>query len=167
MNTPLGWRTFSLCLAAVALALAYGLGIAWVWTPVFIVLGLLGWWAPAVLKLQPATALFIVFIAAAALGCILGLPTAAMLLAVLAALAYWDLDALHLRLSEVSDSPATRRLAAGHLKRLLAVLGLSLAAGLGAIFIHINLTLGWAMILGLVVIAGIRLGIGALNDNVE
>lgn len=160
-------RLLSLALAAIALCIGYAWNDQWVWALLFLALGGAGWVLPKRLARPLGPPLFTVFAAAAGLGAANLLPTPAMLLAILAALAYWDLDAFQERLKRVPASEDTRRLEELHLKRLAWVLGLGLALSLPGLLLHIKINLLWAMLLALLIIFGIRQGIGFLRQNHE
>jgi hypothetical protein len=102
---------------------------------------------------------------AAAFGMVGGLPALPLLVAVLASLAYWDLDGFNQRLSRVSSTDATRSLEKSHLRRLIIALSLGLLVSLMALSIRIDLSMAWAILLGLVIVISLRLGIGALQHH--
>jgi len=161
MNAAGTWRSISLLAAAGTLAAGYalgGLGMGAIACLVIGAAGALGLLRP---KIDFSQWLFIAFLSAATLGILIEMPELAMLLGLLAALAYWDLDAFQRRLGLVEPGEATSRLEKSHLGRLGLVLGLGLALGLAALFIRLNLTLCWGILLGLAIILGLRLGIGA------
>ena len=96
---------------------------------------------------------------------IIELPSMLLLVAVLASLAYWDLEGFHQRLSRVDSTDATHRLEKSHIRRLFIVLGLGLVVSLVALSIRIDLSMVWAILLGLVIVISLRLGIGALQHQ--
>ena len=172
-------RLFSLALAIAALAAGYIWNGIWELAVICIFLGILGWALDS--KNRPANkkhpaqnsavktgpALFLGIVAAAGLGAAIALPVLPMLAAVLAGLAYWDLDGFQERLERVPASEDTRLLEKLHLQRLAWVLGLGLALSLPGLLLDIQLNLGWAILLGLLIVVGIRLGIGFLRQNQE
>lgn len=158
------FRLGSLILAAGALVTAFGAGDLWGWAIVFVTLGLFGAIGSRRLRASLGTFWLVIFVIAAAIGMIIGLPAWPLSVAVLAALAHWDLDAFNYRLSRADPTDSTRRLEKSHLLRLLIVLGLGMAVSLLALSIRINLSLVWAMLLVLVIVVGLRLGIGALMN---
>jgi predicted membrane-bound spermidine synthase len=105
----------------------------------------------------------ILFVAAAAIGVIVGLSVFPLLIAVLASLAYWDLDGFQQRLSRVDSSDWTHNLEKSHIRRLLIALGLGLAASLIGLLIRTDLSMIWAILLGLVIVVSLRMGIRALQ----
>ena len=160
-------RLLSLALAATALFVGYAWRGQWVWALLFLILGAAGWMLPKILARPLGTPLFVVFAAAAGLGAANELPAVAMLIAILAALAYWDLDAFRERLKRVPASENTRLLEKLHAQRLGWVLGLGLALCLPGLLLHIKINLLWAMLLSLLIVIGIRQGIGFLRRNQE
>jgi hypothetical protein len=155
----------SFALACLALAAGYGLSGSTGWAVVLIGFGLAGWGIIKWLKLAAGNIFFILMIVAAGLGPGNGANPFLMLISILAALAFWDLDAFLQRLALVEPSPITHELEHKHLRRLLVVLGAGLLLGGVGLVIKIELNLGWAVILGIVILIGIRLGIQSLNAN--
>jgi hypothetical protein len=99
----------SLVLAACALVIAYGIGNLWGWAILIAGLGILGGFGPRSLRVRFNRLWLLGFVIAAAIGMLSGLPALPLLVAVLASLAYWDLDGFNQRLSRVDPSDATRR----------------------------------------------------------
>lgn len=156
-------RTFSLLLAASALVIAYGIGELWVWAILIAGLGILGGFGPRSLRTRFGNVWLLIFLIAAANGMMLRLPSALLVIAVVASLAYWDLDGFNQRLSSVEPSDMTRSLEKSHLRRLAFALSLGLAVSLVTLPIQIELGMVWAILLGLVIVISLRLGISALQ----
>jgi hypothetical protein len=154
-----------LVLAVIALSLGFLLAGHWGWALLFCILGLVGWLAryPAFYFAPAGNLLFAVFLTAAALGVIAGLPVPLMLAAVTFNLGFWDLHAFENRLRQAVSSPATAALEKAHLQRLLPVLALGFLLGVIPLSIQFELSLEWAMALGLLVVLGLRLGIHFLT----
>jgi hypothetical protein len=93
------------------------------------------------------------------------LPALPLLVAVLASLAYWDLDGFNQRLSRVDPSDATRSLEKSHLRRLIIALSLGLVVSLVALYVRIDLSMAWAILLSLLIVISLRLGIRALQGK--
>lgn len=153
----------SLVLAACALVIAYGIGNLWGWAILIAGLGILGGFGPRSLRVRFNRLWLLGFVIAAAIGMLSGLPALPLLVAVLASLAYWDLEGFNQRLSRVDPSDATRSLEKSHLRRLILALSLGLVVSLMALLIRIDLSMVWAILLGLVIVISLRLGIGALQ----
>jgi hypothetical protein len=109
--------------------------------------------------------MFIFVVIAAALGILAEMPSLAMLVAILAALAAWDLNAFQARLALAPKDEKTLALEKAHLLRLGWVLGAGLFLSLAGLLVQIRLSLLWAMLLGVVVVFGIRLGLDALRGR--
>lgn len=157
--------TFSLIMSASALVIAYGIRNLWGWAILIAGLGILGGFGPRSLRLKFGYGWLLVFVIVAANGMMIGLPAWLLVLAVLASLAYWDLDGFNQRLSRVDASDATRSLQKSHLRRLALALSLGLVVSLVALSIRIDLSMAWAILLGLVIVISLRLGIGALQQQ--
>lgn len=161
------WRLLALFLSTGILAIAYAWQLSWGWALPFIFLALFVWLGAEKLDLPVGDFVFIACLSAAMLGVIQDIHLVPLLLATLAALAWWDLDHFYHRMHKMTESDATRRLMAAHYQRLLAVLGIGLAISLAAAVISIPLSLGWAMILILVFIVCIRLGLNAIDRGLK
>ena len=160
-------RLLGLALAAIALFVGYAWKDKWIEALLFLILGAAGWMLPKMLARPLGSPLFVVFAAAAGLGAANELPAPAMLIAILAALAYWDLDAFRERLKRVPASENTRLLEKLHVQRLGWVLGLGLALSLPGLLLHLKINLLWAMLLSLLIVISIRQGIDFLRQNQE
>lgn len=159
------FRLGGLLLAAGALAIAFAAGGLWEWAIAFAAWGALAAAGTRWFGASLGTICLIIFVTAAATGMLLGLQPIALLVAVCAALAHWDLDAFGLRLSRADHTDLTRRLEKSHHLRLLVVLVLALAVSLLALSIRINLSLIGAMLLVLVIVISLRLGIAAIYKD--
>jgi hypothetical protein len=167
----------SLLLASAALAAGFAWERQWSWAAFFLAAGGVGWIAAHLLapKTYPAAArsasnrlgsvMFIFVVIAAALGILAEMPSLAMLVAILAALAAWDLNAFQARLALAPKDEKTLALEKAHLLRLGWVLGAGLFLSLAGLLVQIRLSLLWAMLLGVVVVFGIRLGLDALRGR--
>lgn len=159
MRTISYWQTGSLMLALGALALGYASGGLWFGALLLGLLAVVVRLAPLGLSLDKGTAVFILLLAAAAVGVLNSVSSVAMFAAALSALAYWDLEAFQHRLRRVKPDEATQALQQAHLKRLLGVLGVSLALSLVGLAVQIRLSIGWGILLGLAALVFIRLGL--------
>ena len=153
----------SLILAACALVIAYGIGNLWGWAILIAGLGILGGFGPSSLRVRFNRLWLLGFVIAAVNGILSGLPALLLLVAVLASLAYWDLEGFNQRLSRVDPSDATRSLEKSHIRRLLIALGLGLVASLIGLSIRTDLSIIWAILLGLVIVISLQMGIRALQ----
>jgi thiosulfate reductase cytochrome b subunit len=72
-----------------------------------------------------------------------------MLVGTLAALAAWDLDHFERRLRTAQRVEAQGALIRAHLRRLSIVAGLGLTLGGIALSVQVEITFGWALLLGL------------------
>jgi hypothetical protein len=152
-------------LSVIALSLGFLLAGHWAWALLFCILGLVGWLAryPAFYFAPAGNILFAILVTASALGVIAGLSVPLMLAAVTFALGFWDLHALETRLRQAVSSPATATLEKAHLQRLLPILALGFLLALIPLSIQFELSLEWAMALGLLLVVGLRLGIHFLT----
>ena len=157
--------TSSLVLAACALMIAYGIENLWGWVLLLAGLGIVGGIGSRRMRTSFSVWWLLLFITAAAYGMIIGLPVLPLVVAVLASLGYWDLDAFDQRLSKVDPSDARRSLEKSHIRRLILALSLGLAVSLVVASIRIDLDLIWAILLGLVIVISLRLGIAALQHQ--
>ena len=99
---------------------------------------------------------------AAGLGMFTGAARPAMLAGVVAGLAWWDLADFTQRLERFGrpDDPERESLISAHLRRLALALGLGLLLGMAALAASIDLSLEWAMVLGVLAVLLIRVSIG-------
>ncbi|MEW5872780.1 MAG: hypothetical protein AB1894_26205 [Chloroflexota bacterium] len=159
MRTMRTWQLGSLALALSALALGYSSERLWIWALLLVLLAVFVRLALPGTPGDKGTALFVLLVAAAAVGVLNGVSSLVMLVAVLFALSYWDLEAFDRRLGRIELDEATQLLQQAHLKRLLVVLGVSLILGLTGIAVQIRLSVGWGILLGLMALMFIRLGL--------
>lgn len=162
MNTVL-FRKLSFFLACFFLGLALLLGAQWLGAICALGLGIAGWFLLDKIRWHAGQAGFILLVAAAAGGIWIGLPLWLMLLVVLFTLAFWDLDAFHYRIAGLKPDDRIKKLEKAHRDRLFLALITGGVISLAGVFIRLNLSLGWAIILGLVIVLGIRFGIRALG----
>ncbi len=102
-------------------------------------------------------------VSAAAFGVWRGIPAAWMLFAAVAALVAWDLDALAQRARSVGQVAGEAGLIQAHLRRVLIVGGGGLALGEIAASAQVEFSFGWALLLGLLALAGLGLVVGFLR----
>ncbi|MGD8624715.1 MAG: hypothetical protein PVF47_02325 [Anaerolineae bacterium] len=142
-------------LATLALALGYGLGAQWTGTAAALAAGLL--WLAAWWRRLPWTAAagLVAFTILAAGGIWLGLGAGWMLLALIAALAAWDLDAFARRLAGADRIHEEEAVERRHLARLGLVIGLGGFLALLALGIELRLTFLPALLLGLLAVIGL------------
>ena len=148
-------KNLSLFMACSALAVAF-------WIPQYILLSVI-FMMVFVINLIPtkknpsilSSILFIVVISGAAFGIMVGGSPPLLLFVCVASLSYWDLDALDRRLKPQKSTELTREMEKSHIYRLLGSLGVGYLIGLVSLSIHIKLSIGWAIVLGIAVFAGI------------
>lgn len=171
MTRRLRLISFGVCYAA--LALGFGLGGQLAWAVLWAVGGAAGLVLLYKSKLELGQAGFLLGVGGAAWGIWQGLPAWALVLALGAALAFWDLDAFLERLRAVGavESPeaaaALRALERAHMRQLAWALGIGMALCAAGFWVKLELSLGWAIFLGVVVIAAIRLGVAAFEPRPE
>jgi hypothetical protein len=145
----------STILATLGLALGYAAGQLWAGAALIVVLGVFwllgrrggrGWVASMGMTC---------FVGAAALGIWWQLPASAMLAGAVAALAAWDLDDFVQRMQGTDHVVDEDGMARSHLRRLLIVGGVGLLLGGVALGIQIELSFGWALLLGASAILGL------------
>ena len=153
----------STILATAALVLGYAEDGLWAARPPTLLLGLLrslgrrrGWDWIAPLWL-------ISLHGAAAIGLLLNLEAGWMLLAAVAALSAWDLDAVLRRLGGAQEGDALRDLERRHLGRLLLVNAVGLTLAGMALEFSVRLSLAAAILLGLLALAGLSQMIAFLS----
>lgn len=155
----------SVGLAAGSLALVYGLGGLWIGALCSAVLGIL-WLASARRWARTASAGLILSTVLCAFGLTQGLAPAGMLVCLVAALTAWDLDDFHRLLESKATVVHAGQLQRQHLQRLVVVNLLGLVLGLVALNIGAyapRLTLGLAVLLGLLAILGLSRAISFLR----
>jgi hypothetical protein len=157
------YTTISIVLAALLPAAGYASGGHWIGAVACLALGGLwlagqrrGWDGSEALGLAG-------FAGIAAVGVWLELPTAIVLVGVVAALVAWDLDRFTQRLRNAGQIDQERTLVRAHLQRLLVVAGLGLLLGLAAGIIPAPSSFGWALGLGALAIVGLSRVIRAFN----
>lgn len=155
----------SIGLATLGLALGYALHAHWLWAGLAIGLGLgwlvgqgWGWYWPAPVG-------FTLLIGLAAWGVWQGLSPGWFLFSTVAALVAWDLANFAQRQQQAAPEARAAGLAGLHLRRLLPVAGLGWLLGYLALNLHFNLSFGWALLLGLLVILGLSRAIGFLKQG--
>jgi hypothetical protein len=147
--------SISISLATISLALGYAQGSLWPGAGLIVVLGLL-WLGGQQLQTHWLPNLgFVALVGAAAYGIWQELSVVWMLLGIVTALVPWDLVHFSQRLRQVGHISGEAQLKRDHLRRLLPVAGAGLALAGVALSFQFELSLGWAMILGLLVVIGL------------
>jgi len=142
-------------IATLTLAFGYGLIPLWSGTMIVVVMGLV-WLVGQLRRLGWLNDMsFALLIIAAAVGVWWSVPAGWMLAGTVAALAAWDLARFDRRLAHVEQITGERQLRRDHLQRLLLVTGLGLGFGALALSIQFELSLGWAILLGLLAVIGL------------
>jgi hypothetical protein len=153
----------SIVLAAGTLALGYGLAGILPGALAAVILGglwLVGQWR----RFTWAASLgFVISTSLAATGLFLGVVAGWMLVALVAALSAWDLDAFACRLNRAARVEGQANLERQHLLRLLVVVGLGLALAAVALGFRFRFHFGLALLLGMLVILGLSKAIGLLR----
>jgi len=158
-------RLICFWLSAATLAAGFWIGGYWVGSILILLLAFLGWFWIRKSDLDIGSGGFVFYVAGAALGINLKLPAEMMLFTLLASLAFWDLDAFYQKLCKVKTDLTTSKLENTHMIRLALAIGIGLAIGLAGLWFTIQLSLGWAILISLVIILGIQLGIGMLRES--
>lgn len=155
----------SIGLAAGTLALGYGLAGILLGALAAVILGglwLVGQWR----QLAWVASLGLVIAAGmAAAGLLLGVGAGWSLVAVVAALSAWDLDAFARRLNRAAKVEGQADLERQHLLRLLAVDGLGLVLAAVALGVRFRFGFGLALLLGILAILGLSQAIGLLRQE--
>jgi hypothetical protein len=155
----------SIVFAMVILALGYALTPLWLGAVVVAILGLI-WLVGQQRQVDWLNDFgFAFFVAAAAIGVWRGAPSGWMLVGTVAALAAWDLARFDGRLAQVEQIIGGRQLRRDHLRRLLLVAGLGLGFGALALGLQFELSLGWAILLGLLVVIGLSRIVGVVGTR--
>jgi hypothetical protein len=159
-------NAISICigLASLTLALGYVSGTGWIGAGAVVALGLF-WLVGHQRQWSLAGPGLIVFAGAAAFGVWQGVPAGWMLFGAVAALAAWDLDHFTRRLRQAAHIKDETQLRRNHLQRLVAVAGLGVVLAGLALSFQIKLNLGWAMLLGLLIIIGLSRAVAAINGK--
>lgn len=165
MNLTAYLRYVSLILAFSALVIGCALAGYGSWALLTALLGSLGTLSLDKWLRNQGTMLYLGLAGATGFGMMIGLKPLAMLIALVAALSFWDLDAFHQRLCQVETGDLTQALEKAHLKRLLSVLGIGFALALAGILGHVHLGMGWAILLGLGAILSIQLGLNIYQQR--
>lgn len=165
-------RLTSFLLACAGLAIGCAVAGFWLWVLACAVLALAGWLLLRQTQTVLGSPVFLVFLVSAAVGLINGLSFWAMLATLIAGLAFWDLDAFYWRLSRVQASDETRLVEKAHGKRLALALAAGGVLSAASLLVELmlssfeqKLSLGWAILLGLLIFISIRYGINALQSN--
>jgi hypothetical protein len=145
----------SMGVTAAALATGYARGGLWSWAVLWIALGSAAWfgrrrWA------RVGSVVFLGWTGAAVAGFLVGLGQGWMLLGGVAALVVWDLDHFARRLHTASRVEQEALLVRAHLQRIALVAGAGLLLGGLALLVQVQLSLGWAVLLGLLVMVGVQ-----------
>jgi hypothetical protein len=108
---------------------------------------------------------FVFYVLVSIVGLWLGMPPWSALIGVIGALLAWDLDHFNHRLSISADSPNRFRLERRHLLRLGWVIVPATLVNLIAYNFTFSLTIGWAILLSLLVVGGISILIYRVRSN--
>lgn len=169
----------NISLLAVCLFYLLGLSIRreWLFALVPLVIAVSGWIITRVDSALPGyrlkaplplgTIVFLGIVVGASAGSFNGLPVWSMLLVVVFGVFYWDLDALIQRMKRVDHSDELQMVELEHLRRLVIAGGIGIAASLPGLFLQVKINLFWAIVLGLVIIFGIRLAVKELTQQKE
>jgi hypothetical protein len=149
------------------MATGCAVGGLWLWVLGYVILALAGWLLLWRTRMVLGIWMFVIFQVSAVAGLLNGLSYWAMLVVMITGLAFWDLDAFYWRLSRVKASDETWLVEKAHGKRLLIALAAGALLGAGGLLFELKLSLGWAILLGLVIFIGFRYGISALHANDE
>ena len=136
-------------LAGLVLWLFFGLGGFWIWSWVFILVGLL-WWVGRYRgwKFVPTLG-FLLFVFTAVYGGFLGISIIAMITVVSLSLIAWDLSDFENRLQGKQFDKAKDRLALNHLKKLLTAIAIGLLIAVISSNFELKLDFWSVLIIGL------------------
>ena len=109
--------------------------------------------------------LLVTCVGASAFGASLGLPVSWALVSTVAALAGADLTSFWLRLGDAEKIDVSARLEQRHLARTLAVAGASLLLVQLGQSLRVRLSLGMALLLGVLAIVGLSRGVALLRKE--
>jgi hypothetical protein len=160
-------KNVSLLIACSALVLTFWISQDYVLSMTFLIVFVINLIADKKYSSFLSSILFIVVICGAAFGITIGGAPSLLLLVCVASIFYWDLDALDKRLKPQKYTELTRAMERSHIYRLLGSLGIGYLIGLVSLSIDIRLSLGWAILLGVVVFAGIFLIIRSMRLPAE
>ncbi len=141
--------------AGALLALAYGL--AGLWLPALVLLVVAAGWAMVVPRRLDTLSSFIFacLVVAGGLAALLSAPAPLLAVAVIAALAAWDLDHFIRRTRDVQILSDTSRIERAHLRRLLLVCCLGLALSETALLVRIRFSFAFEFFLAALMLIGI------------
>jgi hypothetical protein len=127
----------------------------WLYGVLIALVGLI--WAAGIRRNQRGVNLggLLVFVGSAAYGVRVQAAAIWLLAATVFALIAWDLGEFRHRLAQVEVSGADRQLQAVHLQRLVIVSVVGLLAGAIALGLQVNLTFGWAVLIAVLMVAGL------------
>jgi hypothetical protein len=145
----------TLVLSVLALLLGYGLADLWVWTP-FLALPVVAWLIGLWRRWAWLTSIgFVLCAGAAAAGLLLGVEAGWMLLALVMALAAWDLDSFVRRMEGAEQVEGRQDLERRHLLRLVAVEGVGVLLAAVALGVRLDIGFGAVLLLSLVAVVGL------------
>lgn len=150
-------RSGAILLSTSVLTLGYGTWGSWVIAVGLAVVGLLWLLRPPLGRAGVTSSGFLIFAIFAGYGAWVGLPAIGMLLALVLALAAWDLDRFAARLQGADFTPHEKTLVRSHLLRLSIVCGLGLLVGGAATAVRWELGFWWTLLLALLTAIGLRL----------
>jgi hypothetical protein len=141
----------------------------WFWAGILLAIGIGG----GIVIIQRKAGIgwlgLVFFFSAAVLGIFLGLPFWLVLLIALAGLAFWDLDSFFERLQTAAQTGSNKeqfeKLEIAHFRRLGQALAIGWVVAQSGSFVQFRLSLGWAILLGFVVVYFIHQGIRSLSAS--
>jgi hypothetical protein len=145
----------SIILATLSLGLGYAMGRLWAGAALSVALGVLWLLGRRRGRGWAASVGMTCFVGTAALGIWWQLSAPAMLVGSVAALAAWDLDHFTERMRSTDHVVGQDGMVRSHLRRLLIVSGIGLLLGGVALGVQIELSFGWALLLGASAILGL------------
>ena len=155
-----------LAAAGIILLISFSLEGFWQWALVFILAGLLWWYAERQRGWHWASSVgMIVFSGAAASGYWLGMQLLAMLAVVILALSTWDLDAFNERLARSTPDNSTKVLVRGHLQRLIIVNVIAIVLAAFSLTVKLKFNFVIAFLLGLILALGLNRLLVRLSQN--
>lgn len=156
-------RLGAIMLSTVLLALSYGAWGSWITAVGIAVVGLLWLLRLPLGRAGLASVGLLIFAVFAGYEVWVGLPAIGMLLALVLALAAWDLDRFARRLRSADFVEHEPELVRAHLMRLGGVCGLGLLFGGAATAIRLDLGFWWTLFLALLAVIGLQQALRSLR----
>lgn len=153
----------AVAVAVAALAMGFATSPLSALTPLPVLLGLLALIGRRQTWRWSASLTMVGCVTLSALGVLRAAHPVWMLLAVIAALAAWDLDHFALRIESAQRIRDEIRFRDAHIRRLGWVLGLGFVLSLLALSLQLQLDLGWAIALGLLAVVSLGQAIQLLK----